>query len=116
MTSKITALSFLVPVTDLDRAMSFYREAFGLEEVFRNEGVVFAGIPGGDSAVGLLLQPEAAGGGPMYVGLHLDHALDLDEVTRGVVAAGGTLVERGQHAPDVPFARIQDLDGNELWV
>jgi predicted enzyme related to lactoylglutathione lyase len=114
--SKITALSFLVPVADLDRALRFYKEAFGLDEVFRMDQIAFAGIPGGDSAIGLLLDPAAAGSGPMNVGFHVDHALNLDDVTKDVERAGGKLVERGQHAPDVPFARITDVDGNELWI
>ncbi len=114
--SKITALSFLVPVADLDRALRFYKEAFGLEEVFRAPEIAFAGIPGGESAIGLLLDPSAAGSGPINVGFHVDHALNLDDVAKGVEQAGGKLVERGQHAPDVHFARITDVDGNELWI
>ena len=35
--ARITALSFIVPVRDLDRAVAFYRDAFRLEEVFRDE-------------------------------------------------------------------------------
>jgi predicted enzyme related to lactoylglutathione lyase len=105
-----------MPVRDLDRALRFYREAFGLEEVFREEGIAFAGIPGSDTAVGLLLDLQNAGGGPMNVGFHLDHALRLEDVAREVEAAGGKLLERGQHAPDVPYARITDPDGNELWI
>jgi hypothetical protein len=30
--------------------------------------------------------------------------------------AGGKIVERGEHAPGVPYARISDIGGNELWV
>jgi predicted enzyme related to lactoylglutathione lyase len=114
--SKITALSFLVPVADLDRALRFYKAAFGLDEVFRMDEIVFAGVPGGDSAIGLLPDPAAAGSGPMNVGFHVGHALNIDVVTKGVEMAGGKVVERGQHAPDVPFARITDVDGNELCI
>jgi hypothetical protein len=31
-----------------------------------------------------------------------------------VEAAGGTTVERGEHAQGVPFARFTDVDGNVL--
>jgi predicted enzyme related to lactoylglutathione lyase len=114
--AKITALGFVVPVRDLDRASKFYREAFDLVEVFRNEGICFVGIPGTDSALGLLLAPEEAGQGPRHIGLHVDHALDREEVLRAIEAGGGQVVERGEHAPGVPFARIADPDGNVLEV
>jgi len=113
---KTTGLLFVVPVKDLDAAVRFYSEAFNLEEVFRAEGIVFVGIPGTDSAVGLLNDPGAAGNGPQNVGLHLDHALNLDDVVAEIERAGGTIVERGEHAPGVPFARVADPDGNVLEV
>ena len=31
-------------------------------------------------------------------------------------AARGKVLERGEHAPDVPFARIADPDGNVLEI
>jgi predicted enzyme related to lactoylglutathione lyase len=114
--SKVTALGFVVPVRDLERSVKFYEDAFGLEEVFRMEGIVFVGIPGTDSAVGLLRDEAGAGGGPRHIGFHLDHALKLEDVLEGITKAGGSVVERGEHAPDVPFARIADPDGNVLEV
>ena len=90
--ARITALSFIVPVRDLDRAVAFYHDAFQLEEVFRADQIVFVGLPGTDSALGLLLDTEHAGSGPRKI------------------------IERGEHAPGVPFARITDIDGNELWI
>ncbi len=109
--ARITALSFIVPVQELDRAVAFYRDAFQLEEVFRMEQIVFVGLPGADSALGLLLDPEHAGNGPQTDGFHVDHAVPADDAVRYVESAGGTFVERGEHAPDVPFARIADPDG-----
>ncbi len=114
--SKITALGFVMPVRDMDAAAKFYCEAFGLEEVFRGDDIVFVGIPGTDSAVGLLPDPEGAGSGPRHIGFHVDHALQLDDVIAGLEAAGGSVVERGEHAPGVPFARVRDPDGNEFEI
>ncbi|HET6616135.1 MAG TPA: VOC family protein [Dehalococcoidia bacterium] len=114
--AKVTSLLFIVPVRDLDRAVKFYNDAFELEVVFRNEGIAFVGIPGTDASMGLLLDPEHAGDGPQNVGLHVDHALNRDDLLRDVEAAGGKIVERGNHAPDVPFARIADIDGNVLEI
>jgi catechol 2,3-dioxygenase-like lactoylglutathione lyase family enzyme len=114
--AKVTALLFIMPVRDLDAALRFYTEAFGLEETFRNEGIAFAGIPGTDSAVGLLLDPEAAGSGPRHIGFHVDHGLDHGTVVNEVETAGGKVLERGEHAPNVPFARVADPDGNEFEI
>lgn len=114
--ARITALSYVVPVRDLDAASRFYRTAFELEEIFRTEGIVFVGVAGGETAIGLLLDPEHAGAGPQNVGVHMDHAIDYEDAVRAIEAAGAKVLERGEHAPGVPFARIEDPDGNVLWV
>jgi catechol 2,3-dioxygenase-like lactoylglutathione lyase family enzyme len=110
--ARVTGVGFVVPVRDLDIAIAFYARTFGLEEVFRNDGIAFVGIPGSESAVGLLLDPEHAGEGPRHIGLHTDHAADHAVAVSDVEAAGGRVVERGEHAPGVPFARVADPDGN----
>jgi predicted enzyme related to lactoylglutathione lyase len=114
--AKVSGIMFVIPVRDLDAASAFYCKAFDLQEVFRNDGIAFVGLPGSDSALGLLHDPERAGSGPQNVGFHLDHSLKLDEVLPEIEAAGGTVVERGEHALDVPFARIADPDGNVIEV
>ncbi|MDP3766669.1 MAG: VOC family protein, partial [Dehalococcoidia bacterium] len=102
--AKITTLGFVVPVRDLDAAARFYCDAFDLRPVFQNEQIVFVGIPGTDTALGLLLDPDGAGRGPMYVGLHVVHAVDREEILSAIEQAGGSVVERAEHAPGVPFA------------
>jgi predicted enzyme related to lactoylglutathione lyase len=114
--AKITSLLFIVPVRDLDRGVRFYSDAFELQEVYRGDQIVFLGIPGTDAAVGILNDPNTAGSGPQNVGFHVDHAIDLDDAVRDVERAGGHVIERGQHAPGVRFARIADPDGNVLEI
>ena len=114
--ARITALSYIVPVRDLDRAVKFYADAFGLEEVFRADRIVFVGLPGTDSALGILHDPEHAGSGPQNVGFHVDHAVPHGDAIRDVETAGGRIIERGEHAPEVPFARFADPDGNVLEI
>jgi predicted enzyme related to lactoylglutathione lyase len=114
--AKITALSYIVPVRDLEKAVKFYCDAFELTEVFRNERIVFVGLPGTDSALGILHDPEHAGEGPMNIGFHVDHAVPPDNAVRDVEAAGGKVLERGEHAPGVPWARIADPDGDVLEI
>ena len=112
--AKITSLSFVVPVRDVDKSTRFYCDAFDLNEVYRGENIVFVGLPGTDVAVGILRDPAAAGSGPQHVGFHLDHAINLDDAIVDVERAGGNIMERGEHAPGVPFALIADPDGNVL--
>jgi predicted enzyme related to lactoylglutathione lyase len=114
--AKITSLSFVVPVHDVDKAVRFYCEAFNLKEVFRGENIAFVGLPGSDIAVGILQNSDEAGNGPQYVGFHVDHAINPDDAVRDVENAGGSILERGEHAPGVPFARIADPDRNVLWI
>lgn len=114
--AKITGLLFVVPVGDVENAVRFYRDAFDLQEVFRGESIVFVGKPGTDTAIGILHDPAAAGSGPQNVGFHVDHTISPDDAVRDVERAGGSILERGEHAPGVPFARIADPDGNVLWI
>jgi catechol 2,3-dioxygenase-like lactoylglutathione lyase family enzyme len=114
--AKITSLLFVMPVRDVEKAVRFYREAFELEEVYRGENIVFVGIPGTDTAVGILQDTAAAGSGPQHVGFHVDHAINHDDAVHDVEHAGGVILERGDHAPGVPFARIADPDGNVFEV
>lgn len=114
--AKITALSFVVPVRDLEKAVKFYCDAFDLTEVFRSESIVFVGLPGTDSALGILLDPDAAGQGPRHIGFHVDHAVGLEPAIKDVERAGGKVLERSEHAPGVPYARIADPDGNVIEI
>jgi catechol 2,3-dioxygenase-like lactoylglutathione lyase family enzyme len=114
--AKITALGFVVPVNDVDKAVRFYCDAFELTEVYRGDNIVFVGLPGTDAAIGILHDPERAGGGPQHIGFHVDHAVNPDDAVRDVERAGGKILERGEHAPGVPFARIADPDGNVLEI
>jgi len=114
--ARITALSFIMPVRDLEAAVRFYCAAFDLKEVYRGERIVFVGVPGGETAVGILLDPENAGAGPQNIGFHVDHAVGLDAAIGDVEAAGGRVLERSEHAPGVPFARIADPDGNVFEI
>jgi catechol 2,3-dioxygenase-like lactoylglutathione lyase family enzyme len=114
--AKITALSYIIPVRDLEKSVAFYCKAFELQEVYRGEQIVFVGQANSETAIGILLDPERAGSGPQNVGVHVDHGIDYEGAVRDVEAAGAKILERGEHAPGVPFARVADPDGNVLWL
>jgi catechol 2,3-dioxygenase-like lactoylglutathione lyase family enzyme len=101
-------------VADLDRSLRFYREVFGLEEVFRDgPKMVFLRPPRTSDTITLNEVPEKAGtgGGIDHFGFRLRDKANLDEAIAEVERAGGTLVERGERAPGAPFAYVRDPDG-----
>ena len=104
-------------VRDLDRALAFYRQAFGLEERFRvGRHMVFLGTPGREDVITLNADPEEFGiagtsGGVNHFGFRLADGADLDRAVAEVEAAGGTLVKRGEHSPGEAFAYVRDPDG-----
>lgn len=101
-------------VADLDRSLRFYREVFGLEEMFREgPSMVFLRPPDSSDTITLNEDPERAGatGGVDHFGFRLADADDLDRAVAEVEAAGGRLLRRGEHAPGVHFAYVADPDG-----
>jgi len=104
-------------VRDLDRSLRFYKRVFGLEERFR-EGLhmVFLNTPATHDLITLNenrgeAQLAGVNGGVNHFGFRLTEISDLDSAIKEVEAAGGTLIQRGEHAPGVPFAYVKDPDG-----
>lgn len=104
-------------VRDLERSLGFYRTVFGMKERFREGStMVFLSTPGSGDLITLNEDPEhrsSAGvsGGIAHFGFRLRNAADLDKAIAEVEAAGGSLLERGEHPPGVPFAYVADPDG-----
>lgn len=101
-------------VADLDRSLGFYQTVFGLEELFRDgPKMVFLRPPGGADTITLNEDPGRAGtvGGIDHFGFRLVDKSKLDDAIAQVEAPGGTLVERGEHAPSTPYAYVKDPDG-----
>ena len=104
-------------VRDLDRSLAFYTRVFGLEERFRQgRHMVFLNTPASRDLVTLNEDPSEAqvagvSGGVSHFGFRLTEASDLDAAITEVEAAGGKLIQRGEHAPGAPFAYVRDPDG-----
>ena len=102
-----------VHVDDVESALAFYRDAFGAEEAFRvGDDLVFVRLGGGE-VFALDARPEAYRT-PAHVGLRLSDGEDLDAAVEEVVAAGGALLERSEHAPGLPYAYVADPHGNVI--
>ena len=112
-------------VADHDRAIAFYRDAFAMEELLRDGPIVFLGTPGGGDSLALHLaktDEERARvghqGGYEHFGIHLpDRSGEvIDTAVRRVETAGGQLLDRGEHAPGVPYAYVKDVDGYTIEI
>ena len=103
-------------VRDLTRSAAFYKTVFGMKDLERGEeGMVFLRTPGSVDTITLRLAAPAevvgSGGGLDHFGFRLKDPGALDEAVSQIVAAGGRLIERAEHAPGVAYAYVADPDG-----
>jgi catechol 2,3-dioxygenase-like lactoylglutathione lyase family enzyme len=105
-------------VTDLDRAVRFYEQAFGARQYFRNATTAQVLGPGPTDVMAFELDPDGAGkaGGLIHFGLRLTGPEALDGVVAAVLAAGGTLKVRGDFGDNQPYAFVFDPDGYEIEI
>ncbi|HEX5585826.1 MAG TPA: VOC family protein [Acidimicrobiia bacterium] len=106
-----------IVVADLQRSLTFYETVFGMEEQYRSgPTMVFLRTPGAYDTITINEDAERAAdagkrGGVDHFGFRLKNDDDIDRAIAEVEAAGGKLVERGNHAPGIPYAYVSDPDG-----
>jgi catechol 2,3-dioxygenase-like lactoylglutathione lyase family enzyme len=108
-------------VADLARSIKFYGDAFGMKEKFRDgDALVFLNTPGTHDSLALHLVRDdgrvGENGGYQHFGITVLDREQLDEAIALIEAAGGTIVERGEHAPGTPYAYVRDPDGYVIEI
>jgi catechol 2,3-dioxygenase-like lactoylglutathione lyase family enzyme len=110
-------------VGDHDRSVAFYREVFGMKVAFRDGNILFLSSPNrrDDLALHLAVTDDEKArvgvhGGYEHFGITVKDRTALDECIALVIAAGGTLVDKGEHAPGVPYAYVTDPDGYVIEI
>jgi catechol 2,3-dioxygenase-like lactoylglutathione lyase family enzyme len=108
-------------VSDLARSIAFYAGAFGMQEKFRDgDDLVFMNTPGSHDSLALHLVGDDArvgqNGGYEHFGITVLDRSKLDEAIAEIERFGGSLVDRGEHAPGVPYAYVRDPDGYVIEI
>lgn len=105
-------------VRDPDVSLRFYERVFGVREYWRDEASVQVLGPGEHDVIAFVRDPEAAGrsGGVIHFGFRLRSPEEIDAAALEIERAGGTILDRGEFAPGVPFLFASDPDGYEIEV
>lgn len=110
-------------VQDHTRSIAFYESVFGMTEQFRDGDIVFLTSPSGHDSLALHLATTEEDrarvgqhGGYEHFGITVRDRAALDEAIGLVVSAGGTLVDKGEHAPGVPYGYVTDPDGYVIEI
>ena len=107
-----------IPVTDLDRAITFYGTVFDAELKKEESGpnpLAMFSTSGKDGVAGHLYpgKPAAGGGGPT---VHLASPDQLENALERVKQAGGKVVSDIVSIPVGRFAYCLDPDGNSIGI
>lgn len=112
--SKASRITRVIGVSDMQRALTFYRQALGLEVV--HESSEWSDLTSGDGNLALQnYHPREPG---KYVATMVIFSVDdIDAVIRQVEAAGGQLLQRVDYegAP-VIVAHVADTEGNAIQL
>jgi len=110
-------------VSDQQRSVSFYKEAFGMDVDFRDGNILFLQSPNrrDDLALHLAETDEEKArvgvqGGFEHFGITVMDRTQLDQCIAYVISAGGTLIDKGEHAPGIPYAYVTDPDGYVIEI
>lgn len=105
-------------VRDPERTGRFYEQAFGARVYHRDENTVQVLGPGPHDVLAFERDEALAGqrGGITHFGFRLMDPADIDDVVAAALAAGATLLRRGEFAPGLPFAYVADPDGYEIEI
>lgn len=108
-----------IPVTDMDRAITFYHDVFQLDLKKDESGPnPMAMFPTNDPAKGIAGhlypgKPAADGSGPT---VHFASPDTLEDTLARVKEAGGEVISDAITIPAGRFAYCRDLDGNSIGV
>ena len=109
---KTTKILYMLWVDDMDGAVAFYRDVFGLDA--HAQSPTWSELTLGDSTVAL---HEGSNDSFRMTGLSFE-VDDIDEACREIEAAGGSVVHppRDGGIPGLRLAEVTDIDGNRIQL
>ena len=111
---------FEIPVSDMDRAMAFYGDVFGLTLQAQQMGealvAMFPSVPGSIGAAGMLVRAEQAVPAAEGVMIYFTEP-DIQGALSRVRAAGGSVVVPRTGIGDYGYVGIfEDTEGNRIGL
>jgi catechol 2,3-dioxygenase-like lactoylglutathione lyase family enzyme len=110
-------------VRDHAKSVAFYQSVFGMEVSFSDGDILFLSSPGGRDSLALHVvssEDELAKvgqqGGYEHFGISVKDRSRLDDAIALVIDNGGALVDKGEHAPGIPYAYVSDPDGYVIEI
>ena len=105
-------------VKDPERSFRFYEAVFGVIPVYRSDDFVQAQTPRSRDVLVFERDAEKAGktGGVSHFGFRLADPADIDAAAKAVIAAGGTIRDKGEFVPGEPYIFFFDPDGYEVEI
>ena len=106
-------------VGNVERSSRFYRDVFGMVEVYRGDGFVQLQTPGTRDVIVFEEGPRAKAGksgGIAHFGFRLQDPKDVALAARTVAKAGGTVKSTGEFCPGEPYVFASDPDGYEIEI
>jgi predicted enzyme related to lactoylglutathione lyase len=100
-----------LPVTDMGRAVSFYRDSLGLD-VIEHDGD-WSEVTAGDQRIGLNEGESPAGDGGAVIAFGVD---DIDSTVEELKGNGVEFADGISEHPWGKIAPFKDLDGNDLQL
>jgi catechol 2,3-dioxygenase-like lactoylglutathione lyase family enzyme len=106
-----------LPVSDLDRSISFYSALLGSRVLLHDDRVAEIGTPGAHDVITLERRPaDQVQPLPTHIGFRLIEPVAKEELAAAVERAGGTVKEQGEFRPGMPYVFALDPDGHEIEI
>lgn len=105
-------------VKDAKRSFEFYRDLFGVVEIYQDESSIQAQTPGSRDVLVFEENPAKAGriGGVAHFGFRLVDPSDIADALRHLERLSAEIVNQGEFCPGQPFVFFKDPDGYEVEV
>lgn len=104
-------------VSDINCSFEFYRQVFGIVEVYRGEDFIQAQTPGTRDVLVFQQRDRAIdSAGILHFGFRLKHPEDISAALQAIKEAGGRAIRHGEFCPGEPYVFFTDPDGYEVEI